>query len=98
VENDVPAYLARHCPLILLQQAETEIGFLHKNDTFKVQITLNRLNPRLKLKYCLRFNPPHFPLLSTFKTSGPSCLFYAEGAAWALHDKRLFPGIWRPQQ
>ncbi len=44
-----------------------EIGTLHKNYTFKVQITFDRHNARQKLNYCFLPDPPHFLLLSTYK-------------------------------
>jgi hypothetical protein len=51
---------SRHRLLIKLEQAETEIDFLHKNNTFKLQRTLDRHNARLKLNYCLLPDPPHY--------------------------------------
>jgi hypothetical protein len=39
--------------------------FLHKNDTFKLQITLDRHNLRLNLYDYLLPDPPHFSLPST---------------------------------
>jgi hypothetical protein len=41
--------------------------FLPKNCTLKLQINLDRHNAGLKFDYCLRFDPPHFSLPSTFK-------------------------------
>jgi hypothetical protein len=44
-----------------------DIDFLHKNNMFKLQITLNRYSPILVIKDCHLSDPPHFSLLSTFK-------------------------------
>ncbi len=52
--------------LILLEWAETEIGSLHNNDTFKGKKAIDRQNPRLKLNYCVHFDLPLFSQLSTF--------------------------------
>jgi hypothetical protein len=37
---------------------------------FKLQISLDHHNARLKFNYCLRFDPCHFSLPSTFKANG----------------------------
>jgi hypothetical protein len=39
---------------------------------FKLQISLDRHNAGLKFNYCLRFDPHHFSLPSTYK--GKTCL------------------------
>jgi hypothetical protein len=41
------SYSSRHRLLIKLQQAEMEIDFLHKNNTFKMQVTLDCHSPIL---------------------------------------------------
>jgi len=53
--------------LIKLSQAETEIRFLQRNNTFNLKITLDRRSPRLKLDDGLLPGPSHFSLLSAFK-------------------------------
>ncbi len=60
-------YSSRHRLLMYPLEAETEICFLHKNDTFKMQITLDRHNLRLNLNDDLLPEPPHFSLPSIFK-------------------------------
>jgi hypothetical protein len=64
-----------------------ESDFLHKNDTFTLQITLDRRNLRLNLKDNLLPNPPHFSLLSTVEPLVPS-------GAWAAvrYDLDQQPG------
>jgi hypothetical protein len=44
-----------------------EIGLLHKNYTFKLQMTLDRHSPRLKLNDSPLPDPSHFSLPSSFK-------------------------------
>jgi hypothetical protein len=42
------------------------MGLLHKNDTFKLKITLDRHSPRLKLNDGLLPDPSNFSLPTTF--------------------------------
>jgi hypothetical protein len=44
-----------------------EIDFLNGNNTFNLQMTLNRHNARPRLNYYGLPYPPHFSLPSTFK-------------------------------
>jgi hypothetical protein len=44
-----------------------EIDFLHGNNMFKLQMTLDRHNARPGLNYYVLPYPPHFSLPSTFK-------------------------------
>jgi len=46
-----------------------EIDFLNGNNTFKLQMTLNRHNARPRLNYYGLPYPPHFSLPSTFNAS-----------------------------
>ncbi len=64
--------------LIKPMKAEKEIlyGVVHKNNTFKLQITLDRRNLRLQLNYCLLTHPPLFLLLSTFTGKTDEYLFF----------------------
>jgi hypothetical protein len=54
-------------PLCLIAKTSPLNRFLHKNYTFKLQITLDCHSPRLMLNNCLLPDPPHCLLLSTFK-------------------------------
>jgi hypothetical protein len=54
-------------PIDFAVAAEKEIYCLQGNCTFKWQINFDRHNAGLKFNYCLRFDPRHFSLLSTFK-------------------------------
>jgi hypothetical protein len=54
-------------PINLAVASGSEIDFLHKNCTFKLQINFNRHNAGLTFNYCPHFDPPNFSLPSTFK-------------------------------
>jgi hypothetical protein len=60
------AYSSRHCLLIVLEWAETEIKVLQGNNTFKLKTTLDRHNLRLIIDESLLADPPLFSLPSTF--------------------------------
>jgi hypothetical protein len=46
------SYSSRHRLLIKVKQAEMEIDFVHKNDTFKMQISVHRDSPILVPNDC----------------------------------------------
>ena len=53
---------------ILLERAETEIGFSLGNDMFKMKMDINRHDPRPMPNNCKNLNPPNFSLPTTFNS------------------------------
>ncbi len=53
---------------ILLEGAETEIGFSMANGTFKMKMDIHRHGPRSMPSNCKNLNPPNFSLPTTFKS------------------------------